>query len=131
MKGLDTNVLVRLLVADDARQANRAAHYVGRECTAENPCLLNRVVLCELVWVLERAYGHDRNDIAAALEKVLRTTEFLIEDAESAWAALFAYRARAADFADAVIARSNRGLGCAATATFDRRAARLDGFEPV
>jgi predicted nucleic-acid-binding protein len=78
---------------------------------------------------LERAYGYERKDIAAALEKVLRTAEFLIEDAEAAWAGLKAYQRQRADFADVVIARSNRARGCEVTATFDRRAARMDGFE--
>lgn len=131
MKGLDTNVLVRLLVADDAGQANRALRYVGRECTAERPCLINRVVLCELVWVLEGAYGFGRDEISAAMEKVLRTAEFAVEDAEAAWAGVHAYGRQRADYADAVIAFSNQAQGCERTATFDRRAGRLDGFEAI
>ena len=130
MKGLDTNVLVRLLVADDAAQAEQALRYVARNCTADAPCWLNRIVLCELVWVLDRAYGYGREEIGKAVESLLRTAQLVAEDAEPAWAALRIYRA-GGDFADALIGRSNQLHGCDATGTFDRQAARLDGFEIV
>jgi predicted nucleic-acid-binding protein len=131
MKGLDTNVLIHLIVADDPDQAAAAERYIRRECAPDTPCLINRVVLCELVWVLERAYGYARSDIARAMEALLRTAQFRCEDADAAWAALRAYRTGAGDFADAVIGRSNRRQGCEATGTFDRKAARLDGFEAI
>ncbi len=37
-------------------------------------------------------------------------------------------RKKSLDFADALIAELNRRAGCSATATFDRRAAKQDGF---
>jgi predicted nucleic-acid-binding protein len=130
VKALDTNVLVRLLVADDPDQAERAAAYIAHDCTRATPCWLNWIVLCELVWVLDRAYGYGGNEIAAALEKILRTAEFAVEDSDVAWAALRAYRA-GADFADTVVALTNRRHGCDATATFDGKAVKREGFEPV
>ena len=130
MKALDTNVLVRLLVSDDPEQARRAAAYIERYCTSETPCWLNRVVLCELVWVLDRAYGYGRIEIATALEALLRTAQFKTEESDIAWAALHAYRA-GADFADVVIALTNQRSGCEATATFDGKAMKQHGFEPV
>jgi predicted nucleic-acid-binding protein len=75
--------------------------------------------------------GAGRDDISAAMEKVLRTAEFAVEDAEAAWAGVHVYRGQGADYADAVIARGNRAQGCERTATFDRRASRLDGFEAI
>jgi predicted nucleic-acid-binding protein len=130
VKALDTNVLVRLLVADDAGQADRAAAYIERHCTVQAPCWLNRIVLCELVWVLDRAYGYGRSDIATALEKLLRTAQFMAEDSDIAWAALRAYR-EGGDFADTMIALTNQRNGCDATATFDGNAMKRNGFEPV
>jgi predicted nucleic-acid-binding protein len=128
VKGLDTNVLVRHLVQDDPIQSKLASRFVARECSRESPCLINRVVLCELVWVLESAYGYPRDTIAAALEQILRTSQFWIEDLQAVWTALRAYKKSRADFADHLLATVNRQLGCEHTVTFDRTAGRAEGF---
>ena len=123
--------MVRFLIKDDSQQARAAVAFITRACTAENPCRINRIVLCELQWVLESAYGYPRAVITEVLAKILRTRELVVEDGDEAWGALRDYRASGADFADRLLARTNRREGCAATATFDRHAARLDGFELV
>ncbi|MCZ6522255.1 MAG: twitching motility protein PilT, partial [Alphaproteobacteria bacterium] len=84
MKGLDTNVLVRFLVKDDAPQARREAAYIRAECRPDRPCLVNRIVLCELDWVLASAYGYPRAEIAGVVEKLLRADALLVEDSETA-----------------------------------------------
>ncbi len=129
MKGLDTNVLVRYLTQDEAAQAKRASECIKGECSSDRPCLINRIVLCELVWVLEGAYGYRRADIADVLEKILRTNQFLIEDLQACWSAFEKYRASRVDFSDALLAGTNRMLGCEATITFDKGAAQLEDFE--
>ena len=126
MKGIDTNMLVRLLVADDPDQAERARIYV----TEHAPCWINRVVLCETVWALERLYGHSRLRIVGALRQILDTRQFEVEDTDAVQAGIAAVE-DGHDFADAVIAFSNLTRGCEATATFDREAARLEGFEAI
>lgn len=123
MIGLDTNVLVRLLTGDDAGQQRLAAAYIEKSCSAENPALINRVVVIEFVWVLESVYGYSRAQIADAVERMLRTTELRFEDHETVHGAVGAYR-NGMDFADVVIAETNRIAGCRATATFDERAAK-------
>ena len=65
MIGLDTNVLLRYLLQDDAAQAARAA----RELERDERFLIDGIVLCELVWVLEAGYGCSRADIVGALER--------------------------------------------------------------
>ena len=128
MKGLDTNVLVRYLVADDAEQAERAARFLEKECTAETPGFVNRIVFCELVWVLRSAYGYGRDQIAAPLELLLRTAELRVEDHDAAWSALRLYRAGNCDFPDAFLALTNRESGCETTVTFDQKAGRIEAF---
>jgi predicted nucleic-acid-binding protein len=127
MTGIDTNVLVRYLVQDDPDQAKSAARFIASRCSADAPGLINRIVMCELVWVLESAYGYPRDKIVLALEKILRTKQLEIEDHQEAWYSFREYQA-GGDFADAFIAAVNRRLGCDHTVTFDRKAARRSGF---
>jgi predicted nucleic-acid-binding protein len=129
VKGLDTNVLVRFLVKDDPLQAARAVSFVRATCSVDSPCHVNRIVLCELEWVLESAYGYPRSTVAEVIGRILRTAEFLIEDADEAWAALRAFREHGADFSDCLLGQTNLARGCESTATFDRRAGRVAGFE--
>ena len=127
MTGIDTNVLVRYLVQDDPDQGRRAARFITNECSSEEPGLINRIVLCELVWVLETAYGYARENVALALEKILRTTQFRSEDHQEAWSSFREYQ-DGGDFAGSFIAAVNRRLGCKRTVTFDRKAGRRPDF---
>lgn len=79
MIGLDTNVLVRYLVRDDRRQAEKASACI-REVISKGDCFyINRLVLCELVWVFENSYGFHKKEIADVLEKILATKQFEFE----------------------------------------------------
>lgn len=122
MTGIDTNVLVRYLTQDDASQARKAAKFIAG-CTQESPAFVNRIVICELVWVLESGYGYPRAQVSLALERILRTLQFRIEDRSEAWAAFHVYQS-GGDFADALVAAGNKRLGCEHTVTFDRKAAQ-------
>jgi predicted nucleic-acid-binding protein len=90
--------------------------------------LVDGIVLCELVWVLETGYGFSRREIAATLEKVLATAQFEIESKDLAVAALDDFRRSAADFSDCLLGRRNRAAGATETVTFDRGLGRLVGF---
>jgi predicted nucleic-acid-binding protein len=128
MKGLDTNVLVRYFIQDDPTQSVAAECCIQTACTADQPCLIHAVVLCELVWVLETAYGYSRDQIINVLDLVLRTRQFQVQEREILCTALNSYHSGTADFADAVIGHGNRAAGCETTYTFDRKAARLPEF---
>jgi predicted nucleic-acid-binding protein len=54
-----------------------------------------------------------------------------LEDADVVGSALRIFSSGNVDFADALIGEVNRALGCEATATSDRKAAKLDGFVSV
>ncbi len=120
MKGLDTNVLVRYLVKDDKKQAERASAYIRRVTADGEICFINLVVLCELVWILESAYDFDKRDISDVLEKILATKQFDIEQKDIARQAVHDYRHGSGDIADYLIGRINHAQGCDRTATFDR-----------
>jgi predicted nucleic-acid-binding protein len=129
--GLDTNVLIRLFVDDDPVQVRQARDFVSSRCDPDNPAFVDRVALCEMVWVLSSGYGFGRADIAGVIQNLLGSVDTVLEDGDSIQAALQAFRARRVDFADALIGEVNRARGCEATATFDRKAAKLDGFMEI
>jgi predicted nucleic-acid-binding protein len=121
MIGLDTNVLVRYITQDDAVQAERATRLIESRRTAESPGLVADVVLCELVWVLSRAYGYDKAQVVGVLEQLLSSLELRVQNIAVACSALEAYRTGGADFSDYLLALTNREAGCAVTYSFDRR----------
>jgi predicted nucleic-acid-binding protein len=131
MIGLDTNVLLRLLLRDDADQADRANAFIEASCSAEAPCFINRIVLVETAWVLRSGYGYRRDQVAGIIDGILRTEIFIVEGAPEVWSALAAFRDHGADFADCLIAATNRVRGCETLVTFDRGAAALPGVEVI
>ena len=130
MKGLDTNVLLRIVTADDPAQVGRARQFL-REQRRQAPLWINRIVLCELVWALTSSFKFDRDRVAAVITLFLRSDEVAIEGHRVVRDALFLFRTSKADFADCLIGLSNGLAGCERTATFDRDAARLDEFELI
>ena len=130
MKGVDTNILVRYLVADDPAQFRAATRFIEHECSLQEPGFINRVVLAEVVWVLESAYRLPRSAIISALGALLDANQLSIEHAEDARAALLEYE-DGAGFSDSLIAAANARLGCEYTATLDRRAAGRRGFRLI
>lgn len=86
-------------------------------------------MLCELVWVLESAYGYSKEAIVNVLNKLLPTSHLMIEDAQSAWTAFHMYQKGRADFADCLLGATNRLSGCDSTVTFDQAAGKLEGFQ--
>lgn len=131
MIGLDTNVLVRFIVQDDPKQSRAASRLVETKCTADEPGWISQIVLCELVWVLVRGYGYNRDTIASIISRLLTVQELRVENAECAWRALIQYEQGRADFADCLIGEVNRMNGVEVTYTFDQRAADGDLFRLV
>lgn len=127
MTGLDTNVIVRFLMKDDAEQAALATK-VFAEFTTSAPGFVCREVLVELVWVLQKIYRLPRTDIADAIEGLLGARELLMEAADRVAIAVDRYRKGGPGFADQMIALAGQGAGCQTTVTFDRKASGLPGM---
>jgi predicted nucleic-acid-binding protein len=131
MIGFDTNVLVRLIVSDDPEQTVKVRRYIEDNCSDLVPGFISNVVLAETVWVLESTYGLNRSDIARALENILAATRFVVQDLAQVQAALDTFKKTSIGFTDLLILSINRANGCDTTATFDRKAAKLEGFTLV
>jgi predicted nucleic-acid-binding protein len=128
MIGLDTNVIVRLFVDDDPEQARAARQFVAGRCSEHEPGFIDRVALCELIWVLTSAHGYRRAAVVDVIELLLKNRDMRLEDADVVRDALQEYRVSSVEFADILIGKINLARGCEATATFDRKAAKVKGF---
>ncbi len=131
MLGIDTNVLVRLLVADDADQTRRARQLIEKSLTRDEPVLISLLVLIETEWVLRSRYELDKSTILSAMRRLLEASDLAFEDESAVEEALFHWKDGACGFSDLLISAHNRRLGCSATATFDAKAARMPGFVAV
>ncbi len=123
MTGLDTNVLVRYLTLDDPAQSAQAVEVTEGAARSGEPLFVSAVVLCELVRVLDRAYGYRKPDIVSAIDGLLRAAQLRFADPARLWGALTDFRDGGADFADYLIGREATDAGCSTTLTFDQRLA--------
>ncbi|MGA0588068.1 type II toxin-antitoxin system VapC family toxin [Dyella sp. KRB-257] len=116
---VDTHVLVRAVVRDDARQADIAAKLLTDAdlVAVALPCL------CEFVWVLRRVYGFTAADVSGAIRALLdaANTETNRPAAEAGLVILEA----GGDFADGVIAFEGQWLGGETFVSFDQKAVAL------
>jgi predicted nucleic-acid-binding protein len=115
----DTNVLLRGLVRDDAKQA-RAAEKVLKAASliaVTLPCL------CELVWVLRKVYHFQVAEMSAAIRSLYDAEN--VEMNRPAVEAGLAVLEAGGDFADGVIAYEGTWLGGETFVSFDKAAVTL------
>jgi len=115
----DTNVIVRLLAADDPVQV-AAARVLLAEATE---IVLPIVALAEAVWVMRRAFRVPLTTLTPIIERFVADERVRCDRALVA--AGIAMMHRGGDFADAVIEADGRRLGAETLVTFDEQAARL------
>ena len=129
MRGLDTNVLVRYLTADDPVQTPLARALLEEAEERNERFHISTVVLCELIWTLRgQPYRLDRRAIADVLEGILETGLFEVQERDLVRRSLADYRQGKADFPDYLLGWQNRQAGCGETVTFDRNLAEDEGF---
>jgi predicted nucleic-acid-binding protein len=130
MIGLDTNVLLRYLVQDDATQSPKATEIIERRGTKEDPGFVSLVSILEIVWVLESLYKRTRGEIADHIEMMLAADTLEVQNEQEVYQAVIALRNGSGTFEDALIGALGAWWACSATVTFDENAAkRLNGFQ--
>ncbi|QQO14269.1 type II toxin-antitoxin system VapC family toxin [Bradyrhizobium diazoefficiens] len=115
----DTNVLVRVLVRDDAEQSKLAEALLKKA----DLIAISIPALCELAWVLSRGYKTSAENIAASIRHLINASNAVVNWplAEAGLAVLDA----GGDFADGVIAHEGNWLGADTFVSFDKQAVRL------
>ncbi|WP_231555820.1 PIN domain-containing protein [Rickettsia hoogstraalii] len=80
MIGIDTNILIRYLTGDYKVQSIKAIELIEKYSGKENSIFINNIVICELVWVLERGYKYSKEQIISVLKEIFSTVEFSFEN---------------------------------------------------
>ena len=127
MATVDTNVLVRYVVQDDAAQGAAAARLIGRSVQAGTPLFVSVTVLLELEWVLRSAFGFDKAEVLQVLSRLLGSFELGFESEGAVEAALAKYERGAANFADGLHGALDQQANQPPLWTFDKAAAKVDG----
>jgi predicted nucleic-acid-binding protein len=126
MRAVDTNVLVRLLTRDDARQTDAAETFVN------TGAWVSHLVLAETVWVLDSVYELSHDRLTRVIEMLLEHDSLVLQDADAVEASLDRYRKRPSlGFSDCLILETARRAGHLPLGTFNKSLSRLDGTEKI
>ncbi len=79
----------------------------------------------------EELYGYTSSEIATAIEVLLQVSHVTLEAADLVRSGLRVHASRRGDFTDVLLAKVNASRGCEWTATFDKRAAKIEGFHLI
>ena len=126
MRAVDTNVLIRLITRDDAKQTAAAEAFVSRGAW------VSHIVLIETVWVLDSVFELEQTRISLAVEMLLNHQRLVLQDPDVVQAALAHYRKRSkVGFSDCMVLEVARKAGHVPLGTFDRQLSKLDGAEAL
>lgn len=131
MCAVDTNVLIRLIVQDDASQVEAVTRLQQRYAREARRLFVSTTVLLELEWVLRSRFQFDKSQVLHAIEQLIASGEIEFEREEAVLVALDDFAQSSADMADCIhsaIAGANERRPFH---TFDRRASTLSGAELV
>ena len=125
MRAVDTNVLVRILTRDDARQA-AADRFVA------NGAWVSVLALAEATWVLATVYDRSAAELAIGVEMLLRHKDLVLQDSDVVEDALELFRSRPAlGFSDCLILQLARKAGHLPLGTFDRDLGKIEGTQKL
>ena len=126
MISIDTNILVRSIVEDDAQQAEAAQSFL-QALTPENRGFICREVILETAWVLERSYRFSREQVSVELLAFTTRDNFVVETSDDVARSARRFGEDNDDFSDLMIMEASRRTDALPLYTFDRRLSRLDG----
>jgi len=128
VRAVDTNILARFYLHDDAAQGRIAASVLSA-----GDIFVPKTVILELEWVLRYVAEQPENKVIECLAHLIALPGITVEDRDEIEAALGHYR-NGVDFADALHLAASKA--CSEMLTFDdrgyaRRARRLRLKPPV
>ena len=129
MIGIDTNILVRFLVGDDTRQANKVYRLFKKAEEEKTEFFVPSLVVLELMWVLEFAYEIDRSDIIDSISQLILMPIFEFENLSAIQKFVVEAQESKFDLSDLLIAQTANANGCETVFTFDKKASKYKLFD--
>ena len=124
MRAVDTNVLVRLMTRDDAKQVAVAEAFVA------NGAWVPHLAVAEATWALVSVYDRGPEAVASAVEMLLSHEHLTVQDAEVVAVAVAQFRQHPkVGFSDCLMVAVARKAGHVPLGTFDRDLGRLEGAQ--
>lgn len=127
MPALDTNVLVRFLVQDDAAQLAAAQRLIANAITQGQTLFVPITMALELEWVLRSTYRRPKDEVTTVISHLLSATELSFESERALEVGLQLYREGSADFADCLHIALAQQAGETPLWTLDKAAAKVQG----
>lgn len=127
MIGIDTNLLLRLLLDDDPSQRAKIDTLMNAHASLPGSIMLADVVLVETVWTLQSVYAQPKSALVLAIKGLLAQPAFAFENRLAMEQASTNFVSTSAGFSDCLIAAKLSALGCDFTATFDKKMRTLPG----
>ncbi len=128
MKALDTNILVRFLVQDDEKQANKVLQLFSKAEQLNQSLYVPLLVILEMIWVLQSAYNASRQDIIQAITNLLQMSVLEFENQGALRDFMISANKYSYDLSDILISHSVLSAACETTLTFDIRASQFELF---
>ncbi len=125
---LDSNVLLRHLLADHPEQSPRATEYLSRVERGEIEVHTTDTVVFEVVFTLERSYCQPKQAISDALLALLELPGINLPGKRRYRRAFDLYVQHSLPFADAYHAAVMESLGITEVISFDRHFDRIPGI---
>ncbi len=136
MISIDTNVLLRYLLADDITQYEKANAIIS----SYRPVLITDVVLAETVWTLKgKRYKYNKGLICHVVRELISDSNFVFENNQVIWSSLCDFEeakpihGKELDFADSLIVHKshlsakNKGIHLLGIYSFDKAIQQLEG----
>ena len=131
MLALDTHILVRLVTNDDPVAAQCTQLALNAELAIDNKCMVGHIVLCELVWVLQRLYAYSVQQCQRTIRSLITFEGLRFKASPVVLAAYMAWEKHGGDWADHLLGAQMQSLGCGAVLTPDKATSRASTYRKL
>lgn len=130
MAAIDTNILVRWLTNDDAKQCAIVARLFDAAISKGERLFVTVTVMLEVEWVLRSRYHYDRPKVTSALNALMDVTELEFQTEPALEQALWLFKQTGSrDFADCLHIALVNQAGQGPLLTLDDRASKIEGAQ--
>ena len=131
MIGLDTNVVLRLLLNDDPEQRLHVVRAIQQTRRLAITVTITLAVVLEMEWVLRSIAKMTKPQVLSFFDLLLEAHDIEIDNEKVLEQALHLYANAACDFAECLFLAQYQRMGCQTMVTFDAKAARMAGVQLV